>query len=100
MGVPSTIIIGPSNLAHDPLAVFSHVIALLPDVIYYKDQYMSCMQEDDGHICVCFKENDTASWFAAYWLQANLLKNLSHTMTMRVTDHKIDLIAALFKQGN
>ena len=100
MGVPSAVIIGPSNLAHDPLAVFSHVMALLPDAIYYKDQCTSCMQEDDGHIRVRFKEHDTASRFAAYWLQANPLKSSSHTMTVHVADHKMDAIAALFGQGN
>ena len=95
-----TPIIGPSILAHRPSDVFTGILALLPESVFYNTDHLLCSQEDSGHVCVHFCNHDTASRLCAYWSQVNPLAGTPHIMTICVADARVDVLAALFGQGN
>ena len=100
MGNQSAVIIGPSILAHHPNDVFTSILALLPESASYNMDHLLCLQEDSDHVRVCFCNHDTASRLCAYCSQVNPLAGTPHNMTIRVADARVDVLAALFGQGN
>jgi hypothetical protein len=100
MGNPSAVIIGPTVLAHRPGDVFANVLSLLPDSNIYNVNHLSCAQEDANHVRVRFADHDTASSLAGHWSHTNPLAGTAHNMSVRVAGPKLDVLNALFGQGN